>query len=247
MQIQRFRNPYRNLVMKNYVSPHLFYFPGNVSSQGKTYLFSFLQDSSQIKKSNGVFLRRMITSAGLFQINIFTWNGTNILPEVALTCHSEWELSSDQEPKSHHEMTGIHGWKQKVPLFTQTGLNCWTSRFFQLILSLCQTLMKFGRKHWFTNPVWNLSLENTMHNNSRGRKMLKPTEVYRNFQQKKRKQREYELLRILSSKWDYVADLANLEYPTAERACRDTLHWTRLSALSNWNNILCVHPRSSQF
>lgn len=123
MQIQRFGNPYRNLVMKNYVSPHLFYFPGNVSSQGKTYLFSFLQDSSQIKKSNGVFLRRVITSAGLFQINIFTWNGTNILPEVAFTCHSEWELSSDQEPKSHHEMTGIHGWKQKVPLFTQTGLN----------------------------------------------------------------------------------------------------------------------------
>lgn len=85
MQIQRFGNPYIKLVMKNYVSPHVFHFPGNISPQGKICPLYFLGDSFQIKESKGVFLRRGITSAGLFQVNDFTWNGNNIFPEERLT------------------------------------------------------------------------------------------------------------------------------------------------------------------
>lgn len=58
--------------------------------------------------------------------------------------------------------------------------HAWTaSRFFQLIPSFGQTLMKFGRKCWFTNPMWNFSLENAMHNNSHDREMPKYTRVCR--------------------------------------------------------------------
>lgn len=112
--------------------------------------------------------------------------------------------------------------------------------------------MKFGRKHWFTNPMWNLSLGNTKHNNNCGRKNAEAHKSLQEFSalindsQKKRKQKKYKLLRILSSKWDSFVDLVNLEYPEAERTCGDTLHSTGISALSNRNNILLKYYCPSQ-